>query len=181
MNKIDEYDAQYLDWLYSRVEDPDAQKGLSHWMLIRKLFCTMFEWTKSSDINRAMDGKYLRRHFELEELTNAEIFSDSYKNWLDQPCSMLEMIIGVAKRLSIVIDSPLPTCFWSIIRNLDLLQFHDDSYFEIEVSARLQKFMNRDYDEDGTGGLFPIRNPMKDQRDLDILDQMNNYVIERFL
>ena len=49
-----------------------------------------------------------------------------------------------------------------------------------KLLERVKKFLNREYDKDGTFGLFPLKNPKKDQRKVEIWYQMMAYIIENF-
>ena len=46
--------------------------------------------------------------------------------------------------------------------------------------AKLNKWMNRDIGYDGSGGLFPLKNPPGDERKVEIMYQMYAYVHENF-
>ena len=52
----------------------------------------------------------------------------------------------------------------------------DDNFDEELVRDRIERFMDRDYEPNGRGGLFTVRNARCDMRDVDIWYQMCMYV-----
>ena len=173
-------EAEYYYWLCDIINVD--QYNVSYWLLIKKLQDTEFIDKVPNDDNRIDDGKKLR-----------DIFADEtgYTNYtfLDGPCSMLEMLIG----LSIRIEDILEDCeegdrtrvwFWEMIKNLGLDKYDDESYFDhggsdaiVEI---LDKLINRKYGRNGNGGLFPLKDAKKDQRNVEIWYQMCAYLLENY-
>ena len=71
--------------------------------------------------------------------------------------------------------------FLELLVNLNLLQYTDDVYIKEEIDEKLDKFMYRKYKYDGSGGLFPLKNPIENQRKTDIWTQMNSYINENYM
>ena len=103
------------------------------------------------------------------------------------PCSVLEMMLALSIRCEEhIMDDPeignrTGEWFWIMIVNLGLGSMDDTRYDEEYVDDILDKFLNREYDADGTGGLFPVRNPryaQYDLRNVDIWYQLNWYLQE---
>lgn len=121
------------------------------------------------DENREMDGLELRRNFTFEKPRFKAITEGS------QECSMLELIIGIANRMSYMIDQDVATCFWHIMANLGL----DGNPSIDEVEEAMETIQNRTYDFNGAnGGLFPVSHTERDFRKLEIFQQMNEYLVE---
>jgi hypothetical protein len=170
-------DEQYLHWLYSqtgstRLTNPDR----TYWCLLRQLFVKDFIWIIPNDDNRAEDGKELRREFA--RVLHVDI---SEPDWWNMGCSVLEMLVGVSRRLSFESSGQPRVWFWRLLENLGISQYNDSTYpgHEQEINERLDDLIFRTYHPDGTGGLFPLAYPTADQRDVEIWYQLNAYLIER--
>ena len=181
--------AAYFNWLYSHIgADNDRNPRQSHWLLAEVLHNRIFEWSVPNDDNRAMDGIYLRELYVHDQRANTKL-----PGTLDMdpttPCSMLEMLIGLAFRMNFE-DSPDPehgvgVWFWRLMQNLGLDEFTDEVYTsepgvrEI-VEGIVDNVINRNYNANGAGGLFPLKNMKnrQDQRLVEIWYQMSAYLIE---
>ena len=125
-----------------------------------------------------------------------DIFSDEFANreWdesYDSPCSVLEILVSVANRMEDILYDPKNgnralKWLWTLICNLGLDIFTDAVYksdpgsFMQEIDDILEKFIGRTYDRKGQGGLFPLKKPRKDQREVEIWYQMQEYLDENF-
>lgn len=167
-------DDQYLTWLYSQVAEVKTRKSSrTYWNLMRQLFSTEFAWFVPNDDNRAEDGRELR----CEWVCNAGTEADP--DWLSLGCSFLEMLIGLSRRLAFEAEGDVSYWFWHLINNMGLLGFHDRSNFRPEeVDDRTSAVIWRTYESNGNGGLFPLRNPSKDQRKVEIWYQLSEYLLQ---
>jgi hypothetical protein len=52
---------------------------------------------------------------------------------------------------------------------------------ESTIRERAERMVARGYDENGNGGLFPLKNPKEDQRKVEVWMQLNAYIIEKFM
>lgn len=168
-------DERYFHWLYnkaapSRETDPNK----TYWELFYILHRTPFEWFIPNDDNRSADGTDLRY-----EYLGGEPANDA---WLDEDCSMLEMLIGLARRLSFEIDEPTDVSLWYLLSNLGIDRSFNDTREGLrkvgQVNDILETVILRTYDYDGTGGLFPLIEPHQDQRTVEIWYQMSAYLTE---
>jgi hypothetical protein len=100
---------------------------------------------------------------------------------------MLEFLIGLAGRMAFIMGeegNPLHTgyYFWQMIENLRLGKLSDDRFDELNGSFFTQEAVDRvlyrTYDRNGRGGLFPLKNPEKDQRGVEIWYQMQEWLLE---
>lgn len=163
----------YLEYLCSIVGAADDPGYL---LLMKDLYSADFAPVLVHDQARVLDGLELRRDFGGRTDPN-------------KPCSVLEMMIGLAKRIDFQLEDPdilgeniISEWFWSMITNLGLDICIDeeygaawDSWF---VKERVDRLVNREYDPSGFGGLFPLMNPKEDQRNVEIWYQMNAYLRE---
>lgn len=173
MNKVDQL---YLDWLYSQVasvkrRDPHH----TYWNIFRILFTTEFLWFVPNDDNRIEDGKDLRDEFVRE--CNIDIVDE---DWFELDCSMLELMIGMAKRLSFEDDRTPRQWFWEMMHNIGFYDYNDATNIsEPEVKRVLDRIIWRTYKRNGSGGFFPLRYPRQDQRQVELWYQLNAYLLER--
>jgi hypothetical protein len=171
-------DEMYLKWLYRFIANPRYKHHTkTHWVLAKLLFTTEFTWTIPNDDNRAEDGKDLRWQF-VQEL---ELYwVDEY--WFQEGCSMLEMLIALAKRLEFESDRTLKDWFWELIRNTGIpyatdILYAKDSDLADHVRACMSTVIHRTYAPDGRGGLFPQKSTTRDQRDVELWYQLSEYLI----
>lgn len=169
-------DELYLRWLYSQigsVKTRDASK--TYWGLAKLLLTKEFVWIIPNDDNRVEDGKDLRLEF-----LRAEGITEIDPCWMELGCSMLEMMIGLSRRLSFEAGGEPREWFFELIDNLGLYDLTDSrAISKRKVEQVLDQLIWRNYDPDGTGGMFPLRYADRDQRDVEIWYQMQAYLIER--
>jgi hypothetical protein len=165
----------YFNWLCAKVTNIKDIRSARYWKLLKKLHKTEFVWLLSGDDNRAEDGKELRKEFIFQ----AEIPDDpEWRTLID--CSVLEMLIAFARRANFQDDTPTEDWFWEFIANLGLIELTDTSDFDEDyVDLVLAEFIWRTYDSNGNGGLFPIKNPLDDQREIEVWYQFCGYLVDQ--
>lgn len=172
-------DDVYFEWLYNIVAvSRNRNPSNSYWNLCRKLYTTEFIWYVANDDNRVEDGRELR--FEFFDKENIEI-DRAVMDWTELGCTMLELLIVLARMAAFETDKPVAEWFWRLMHNLELERYSDDIYeisIQEEVEEVLERVVNRTYSPDGVGGLFPIRHPARDQRNIELWDQMSAYLLE---
>lgn len=168
-------DEAYFDWLCDIVARPKNER-YKYTELIGQLYTKEFVWTISNDDNRAADGKELREIYLLEiGATKVDLL------WYELECSVLEMLIALARRVSFETEVSATDWFWKFIQNLGLHHFSDNVYRQEiaeDVDEVLDRLLLRHYGRDGTGGLFPLRHHHPDQRRVEIWYQMAAYLME---
>lgn len=174
---------RYFEFLVRWVDGYSHMPDESYVELLRFLQSKTFISIVPNDMNRAEDGIELRK-----------IFTDKYGGVVDQsslPCTVLEMMIALAKRMAYMLsdestdENQLSDCFWIFIRNLGLEGFTDAELIDNPpacdaVDRIIDRLVERTYFYDGSGGMFPIRNPKKDQRITELWYQMQAYLIENY-
>ena len=94
---------------------------------------------------------------------------------------MLEMLIGLSRRLSFEVERRPKWWFWHLLKNIGLENYSDDVPFtQQEVDETLDAVIWRTYSPSGDGGLFPLDNPPTDQREVELWFQLNAYLLERY-
>jgi len=176
---LEELDEQYLEWLYSQVAPVKVSaRTRTYWKLFHQMYKTIFVALAPHDENRIADGRDLRYEFLAER---EDLQGDL--DWMRSPCSMLELFIILARQLSFEMDDPVDVWFWHLMETLDLVQFNDrkyNSHAEEEIERTLDRVIWRNYEPNGQGGLFPLRNPTRDQRKVELWYQLNAYLLEQF-
>lgn len=168
---------EYFEWLYASVCDNRYSKSISYRKLLRYLFDVEFIYTIRRDRNREQDGLCLRDRFVDENG-----YEPHMSKWIDGPCSILEMMIALANRCEeTIMDDPdignrRDQWFWGMIKSLGLGDMYDTRYDEYYVEDVVVRFLDRDYEPDGRGGLFTVKNAFRDMRDIEIWNQMHDYI-----
>ena len=165
----------YFLWLMELVDCPEEFSKL-----LRKLFSREFTSRIYMDQNRINDGLALRRTYTAD--TGVEIGNEA----LVKPCSVLEMMVALACRIEddIMFDPELgdrtPMWFWVMIDNLNLDGMSNDRFDAQNVDQILNVLIDRTYFMNGTGGLFPLKQPKVNQRRVEIWYQMNAFLLENY-
>ena len=156
---------KYFEWLCQQVK---ADKKYN--LLMRKLYSKEYYWTLKMDENRSEDGKNLRKKF-------GEDFPG--------PCSVLELLVSLSLRWYTEMisydgsEEGYERYFWKLIKNLGLNKYTDKKFDVERVDYILETFLDRTYEFNGKGGLFPLKKCSEDQRKVELWYQLQNYEIER--
>lgn len=175
----DEVNNEYFEWLCHFVCDERYAKKTSYHKLMRRLHEIDFEYILAMDGNRAEDGMDLRYRFAYENNYTGSMVA-SYLD--DRPCSVLEMMIALAIRCEehIMGDPDVGDrtgqWFWNMIVNLGLGRMTDPKFDPDYVDDTIDRFLKREYERNGKGGLFTVENPHRDLRSVDIWYQMCWYL-----
>lgn len=163
----------YFNWLCAKVL---RTSGSTYVDLLRILYSTEFVWVISGDRNRLEDGRELKLNFLRESGLEGET------DWYHEPVSVLEVLLAFAGRAYFQTDIPTKDWFWMFIANLELDDFRQVSESEEGyVRDILHTFVWRTYDENGYGGIFPMRWPRRDQREVEIWYQFSEYLDDQGL
>ena len=163
----------YILWLRALVDRP----GPLYHVLFDVAWEVPYEYYIPNDDNRAEDGLKLREQFEQETSLELPNLGE---------CRMLEFLIALAIRLNETVydyHNPNQTSdwFWQLISNLHLDGFDDEHHFndvEHHIMHRFRIVNSRQYGYNGKGGLFPLENPIADQRQVEVWYQMMAYLFE---
>jgi len=183
MNKNKTDDA-YFDWL-CRIVGVDRFNVKKRYLL-HDLQDKTFVWDLPNDDNRSEDGIQLRVDFE------SEYPGSDFDYSLDGNSSVLEMMIALAIRIDGILaglDSKRNIDVWfnEMLENLQL-ETYESWMDEAEIirirqenDRKLNIFMNRDYQRNGGGGLFPLRSAKMDQRKVELWYQMMAYLNQNYV
>jgi hypothetical protein len=168
----------YLRWLAPQIREDDglSNPNKTYDGLLELMFETKFEFldTVSRDENRAKDGSALRIEF-----CNLRNIRTNSLNSLGE-ASFLEVLIGLSRRLAFIAGGSAPGWAWILLANLNLHKLADPFTRPKarKASEALYRCIWREYEPDGSGGFFPLREPREDQRAVEIWYQMAAYVSE---
>lgn len=167
----------YLNWLHSLVES--ARPGKTFLLLFKELHRTTFRADPKVplDENRIVDALAIKKQFLVDVLMNPEEDDDINR------VSVLEILILLAHNMGEITsnESNIPQYFFDLIGNLGI-EIPDEDYYPYDdvnhkVYTVVMRFIKRRYNYNGL--LFPLKNPHKDQRTVELWFQMNAYLIEQ--
>lgn len=176
MKRNDKIKNDYFEWLIDLVCDKKYLKKVSYRKLLIFLHNTEFRYSIPMDVNRAVDGMDLRDRFA------DECHVDNIDDILDGPCSVLEMMIALSLRCEEhIMDDPdignrTGQWFWDMIVSLGLGTMTDDRFDKKFVEEKVSRFLDREYEANGKGGLFTIEHCKYDLRTVEIWYQLNYYL-----
>ena len=170
----------YFDWLYNRVFGLRSDNTRNNYtVLCDAMHRFPFKNLIPHDSNRVADGtalrdeflkQYRRRWNELDKL-----------DMIMPDATIFEVLVALADRADFAYDRGPEFWFDVFISNLKLKEFNDMGFLArdaAKVERKLRRFNDRRYEPDGTGGIFPLRDPVADQRKIELWYQMGAYVTE---
>lgn len=167
---------EYFDWLYNLACKERYSSRVSYKKLLTYLHSKPFRYLLSRDENRAEDGLEVR-HMFIHECG----YTRDVEMYIDGPCTMLEMILALCLKCEGIMDNAqigdrTSQWFWIMIGNLGLGSMSDSRFDERYVDDVVERFLEREYEPNGRGGLFIIRNCEYDLRDVEIWHQLCWYL-----
>ena len=170
-----ELNEEYFNWMY-RLVCKDGRRSYDR--LLRYLHSVEFTYILDMDANRAEDGMDLRYRFGYENAYNGPMIAAYLDN---RPCSVLEMMVALANRCEEqFMEDPHAGCrrgqwFFDMLASLGLSDMDDAHFRRSYVETVVAKFLSRQYDRNGAGGLFTVNN-RPDLRKAEIWYQLNWYL-----
>lgn len=168
---------EYFDWLCERIGEGKHAKEISFRRLLMFLHSKEFRWSIPKDENRAEEGFNLRYRYTYEKN-----YPEYFAEMIDGSCSVLEMLVALSIHCeeNIMDDARYgdrtSQWFWNMITNLGLGGMYNDRFDRAKTERIIDRFLDRQYEPDGTGGLFYIRNCKYDLREVEIWYQLNWYL-----
>lgn len=176
---VSELKKDYFYWMLKKV----GAIGLrpSYLRLLEELFNTEFEFYIDMDANRYENGINLRYRYAYEKsISYGDMATELDHDW----CSVLEMMVSLAIDCEehIMYDPEIgdrtEKWFWGMIKSLGLMD-QDDWHYDASKSRRIiKRFLKRSYKPNGEGGLFTLKHPREDLRNVEIWYQLNWYLDE---
>lgn len=164
----------YFNWMYDMMCKGRFAPEITYKQLFAFLHDVEFVYSISNDKNRAADGVSLRYKYCVQH------DCEDLEYCLDGPCSVLEMMVALAIHGENIMSDPdygdrTAQWFWSMMASLGLSSMNDSNYNEWLVNDVVTRFLNREYEPNGKGGLFTIRGWNRDARDAEIWHQLLAY------
>ena len=176
---------RYFIWLYNQVAPTRGSPGYGDYAnLFKILHGKKFYSLVEHDENRGTDGSALRDEFAAETgLNQADIL-------LTGDATLLEVMVSMARRMSyymegFVSDNRPERWFHEMLENLNLLKYTDSviesrTDYKYLIDDILERLLARQYSSAGVGGLFPLWKKGQDQRNIEVWDQCQQYLYERY-
>jgi len=182
MNKID---SAYFAWLGNTV-DPSG-----HYEMLNTFLhdCWDFRWSIPMDENREVDGYDLRETF-LKTCCDIDNAYAELGNFESATVSVFEVLVALCFRMEHELDDLQhrprhAVWFAELLRNIGLGKMINEYWLidsdesEFTVTQIINRLLDRTYDWDGVGGLFPVKDSVNDMREVEIWYQMMAYLDER--
>ena len=177
----------YFDWLrteaFSIREERRVYEGV-----VRSLHDIPFYWTIWSDENRAGDAISYRQFDFLGSLQDFAGFNQEWLNqWAMAAPSVLEVLLGMARRWAYYFEQPVSFFFDHLFKNMEFHLYPGRSLpvkSQEAIRNRVDDWLTRQFQSDGRGSPFPVDHQqvfdIVDMRGLDIWAQMNMYSAVHF-
>ena len=174
----------YIEWLVQSKLGLTDKEWKTYNFLINSLARIEFTWIHPQDENRAKDGLELRSQFSDE----TGLFLDG-SSGLPSKCSMLELLAGLAIKVEnrvmrdIEIGDRTSQWFLIMIDNLGLNECTNKNWkydYEKLIQDTCTRVILHDYESNGKGGLFPLKNESKNWRNEEIWVQCMAFLRENY-
>ena len=174
----------YKNWLLDLTCSWCSEYG-DYSLLMDYLYSQPFYSIYPNDENRASDGIEMRFRF-IDSLPGLKYtYHDAYL-YLTDTCNMLEMMVALARRCEdhIMGDPDIGDrsgyWFWQMIDNMHLSRMNNENFDYRRVEGIINNVLDHNYDKNGNGGLFSVRNKTIDMRRAEIWYQMNWHLGELY-
>lgn len=181
----------YFDWLRSEAFSNRVNRR-EYEGVLRTLHDIPFYWTIWTDENRAGDALSFRQHDFLGFQQDLESLDQVWLGvWATAAPSVLEVMLGCARRWSFYFDGSVQYYFGHLFRNMEYDRYPGRVLVGSNVDSvreRTQVWLTRQFESDGRGSPFPIQGyevrnealDVVDMRKADIWAQMNMYSAVHF-
>lgn len=168
----------YFNWLHDQVEYPkNASLPDRQRFVCMHLHVIQFNDAVPNDDNRTAEGEELRDEF-LSQLPVVDM-EDYAKIYELGKASVLEVLTGLARRAEYTTGLSARAWMQIFLMNLGLDRFDDLRFKEpqgLQIDEIIRVFNERRYDENGHGGIFPLKEAAGDQRRTELWDQMSEFM-----
>ena len=172
----DEMENLYFNWIEKLISNDEIEAS-DYRKLLLFLNDIPFSYIIPMDDNRIADGIDLRYRFGYETKVS---YAQVVKCLDIKSASVLEVMVALSLRIEeqFIDGDDVGKWFWIMINNLGLGNYKDLYFNKAEVDRIIKKFIERDYNKNGSGGLFITKDTTKDMRNIEIWDQMHLYLNE---
>ena len=176
---------EYLCYLMNRAQIC-AEGDFGYLKLCEKLMDTEFLPLLEMDKNRCHECRTLRIDFADIHGEKANVILDCI---LSENGTLMELLVVLAEKMAYDLgdskyEDGTGKWFMELLLNCGLIEACNNAFHysgeEAYVQDILEVINQRKYGWDGQGGLFPLRWAKQDQRGLELIIQMNNYIEENY-
>lgn len=177
----------YFDWLRSDAFSSRVNRK-EYEGVLRVLHDIPFYWTIWADENRAGDALSFRQNDFLGYQQDLDQLDQIWLGqWATASPSVLEVMLGMARRWSLYFEGHTTYYFGHMFRNLELDRYPGRSLIPVKAAAVrevIDNWLSRQFLPNGIGSPFPVNNQFAfdiiDMRKVEIWGQMNAYSAEHF-
>lgn len=143
----------------------------------------VFDYILEMDSNRYEDGINLRYRFGYENDISNQMITMKLG---DEPCSVFEMLLALAKRcdesiMGTIDEDNTARWFWEFLNNLGLgVDYISHRVNKDEIEHKVDIFLTRKYAKDGRGSIFIFKDPTINAREMEIWYQLMRYLNENY-
>ena len=161
------------------------------------IWCLGVRSTDEADMD-ILSGSVFRLEFMMDGIRIRKIFYGSFIRSTDSqrrgaaevedmgawPVSVLEILVALADRFAedVMGDDPdrdiFKKLFWQMLTNLGIMRFKGTRLDKGRICTIIEIWISRDFEPDGGGSPFPLKNPPADQRRVEIWNQICHYIDE---
>lgn len=169
----------YFRWLYGLVyEIWEIDSPQSYTVLSALMHQVPFTSLVPYDDNRIAEAAGLRNNFQEYAGSMGPM---EVADLMGPDASVFEVLIALADQADFMVPLTRKTWFHIFVENLNLDKY-TDAYCRHRstwpVERAINTFNNRNYRPNGRGGIFPLRKPEHDQREVELWYQMGAYMKE---
>lgn len=177
----------YFGWLTSEAFSLVTERR-EYEAVLRELHDIPFYWTIWSDENRAGDAMTFRQYEFLSFQQGLDGVDQVWLgNWATASPSVLEVLLGIARRWTFYFDGHVQFYFGHLFRNMGFDRYPGrvlSSQSREQIRMKVDDWLSRQFQPDGRGSPFPVDNmralDILDMRKVEIWGQMNAYSAEHF-
>lgn len=177
----------YFGWLCSEAFSLAVERR-EYEAVLRELHDIPFYWTMWSDENRAGDALSFRQYEFLNFQHGLEGVDQVWLgNWATATPSVLEVLLGIARRWTYYFGGDVQPYFQHLFRNMGFDRYPGrvlTSSSKDRIRNKVDNWLSRQFKPNGQGSPFPVDNmrvlDIFDMRKIDIWGQMNAYSAEHF-
>jgi hypothetical protein len=152
--------------------------------VLRVLHDIPFVWLIHSDDNRAGDALAYRQSEFLDSVDTRGMDQMALGRWAMGSPSVLEVLLGMSHRWCFFFGGPsVAYYFEKMFTNMGFATYCGHLLTGREqgmIRHQVDRWLMRQFEENGVGSPFPLRAPHVDQRNVDMWAQMNAYSAEHF-
>jgi hypothetical protein len=164
---------RYLEWLTLQVGGVEINDVHP---LCNLMHQKEFVWFVANDDNRIEDALDLRLEFLYDQ--GLPVPSDALRL---VHVSVLEVLVALSRRMEFFCGGEAPRWAWVLLEHLNLTSYRGriTPKKREEIAEILERLIWRQYNEDGTGGFFPLAWPKENQTKIEIWYQLQNWIGEQ--